>query len=101
MSEKAESGHGGAKRAVFPPSGRRPACVLSASLARTVISGHNHRHHLLPATEQFPYAQLLGGGNRPNNATVITGEADANGLILTCSGLDGAKRYELPLKPLR
>ncbi len=69
--------------------------------AQAVISGHNHRHHLLPATEQFPYAQLLGGGNRPNNATVITGEADANGLILTCSGLDGAKRYELPLKPLR
>lgn len=30
--------------------------------ARVVVSGHTHERHFMPASPEFPYAQLVGGG---------------------------------------
>lgn len=68
--------------------------------AQLVVSGHTHRPALLPGTENFPYAQLVGGGPQPDAATFITGTADMNRLNLTCTNLDGKVLHEVALQPL-
>ncbi|MCF7732046.1 MAG: hypothetical protein K9N23_10175, partial [Akkermansiaceae bacterium] len=68
--------------------------------AQVVVSGHTHHPALIPATPEFPYAQLVGGGPQPDGATLISGTADANGLRLTCRLLAGATLHEAVFKPL-
>jgi hypothetical protein len=65
--------------------------ALVAWGARLVVSGHTHRPAYLPATAEFPYAQLVSGGPRPEQARWIEGSADAGKLRLVMRDLDGAE----------
>jgi hypothetical protein len=65
-----------------------------------VISGHTHRDAFLPANEQFPYAQITGGGPAPQRATWMHAVASANEFILRVHNLEGAVRHEVTLKPI-
>ena len=68
--------------------------------AQVVVSGHMHRTALIDPTDDFPYAQLVGGGPKMDSATVITGEADEKEFTLKCTKLDKSLAHELKLKPL-
>lgn len=57
--------------------------------AQVIISGHTHDDEWLPATEKFPYGQLVSGGPKPAIARWIEGRADASGLKLVMRDLDG------------
>jgi hypothetical protein len=50
--------------------------------AQVVISGHTHRPASIPASEAFPYAQMIGGGPRSEQACWIEGRAAADGLTI-------------------
>lgn len=50
---------------------------------QVIVSGHTHQQAWLPPTDEFPYAQITGGGPQLNRATLITGHADAKSLRLT------------------
>ncbi len=65
-----------------------------------VISGHTHRNALIEANEQFPYAQVTGGGPQLKAATWMQGEATAEEFKLRVTGLDGMLRHEVNLRPL-
>ena len=65
-----------------------------------VISGHTHRNALIAANEQFPYAQLTGGGPQLKAATWMHGEATGEELKIRVTGLDGMPRHEVNLRPL-
>ena len=54
-----------------------------------MISGHTHEVAWVPATEAFPYAQMVSGGPVPEHARWIEGTADADGLKLVMRDLDG------------
>lgn len=69
--------------------------------AQVVISGHNHRLTWMPATNEFPYAQLLGGGRWRSDGTVIRAHATAKELRLTAIRLkDESIGHESTLNPL-
>ncbi|MDF9832000.1 putative phosphodiesterase [Ereboglobus sp. PH5-5] len=69
--------------------------------AQVIVSGHNHRATLIPATKKFPYAQLLGGGRGISNATIIRGHADAKQLRLAATMIhDGSIAHEISFNPL-
>jgi hypothetical protein len=63
--------------------------ALVAWGAQVVISGHTHRPAYLPATDAFPYAQLVSGGPRPDGARWIEVNADADGMRLETRDLEG------------
>lgn len=56
--------------------------------AQVIVSGHTHEHHWLPATKEFPYAQMIGGGPKPESATFIRGLAKSGNMTLTMQALD-------------
>ena len=58
---------------------------------QVVISGHTHKAAFLPANEEFPYAQLVGGGPQPERATWIMGKADDKTLELETKNLKGER----------
>ena len=66
--------------------------LLAEAGAQVVISGHTHRHRCDAQTDEFPYAQLVGGGPTPEHATLIRGRADAERLELTVTDVSGAER---------
>ncbi len=68
--------------------------------AQVVISGHTHRPAWIPATKEFPYAQLIGGGPQPERATWIEGRADARGLTLSMKNLEGKEIERAEFKRL-
>jgi hypothetical protein len=74
---------------------------LVAWQAQVILSGHTHRPAFLPATAEFPYAQLVGGGPQPDRATRITGTADATRLHLVTHDLAGKVIQEATFQPLR
>lgn len=74
--------------------------ALVAWRAQVIISGHTHQPALLPATAEFPYAQLIGGGPQLERATRITGTADATALRLTTHNVAGNILHEAIFKPL-
>ena len=74
--------------------------ALVAWKAQVIVSGHTHQAAYLPATAEFPYAQLVGGGPQPDRATHITGTADATALQLVAHDLDGKVVQEATFKPL-
>jgi hypothetical protein len=59
-----------------------------------------HRTALIEANEKFPYAQLVGGGPKLDNATLITGKADKKNLILECQNLDKIILHKVEITPL-
>ena len=68
--------------------------------AQLVISGHVHKAHHLPATKAFPYHQLVGGGPRVEQATLITGDADEQSMVVRVSDLSGRELHKLTLRPI-
>ncbi|MFC4993183.1 metallophosphoesterase [Rubritalea tangerina] len=67
--------------------------------AQAIISGHTHRPALIPATETFPYAQLVGGGPQLDRATLISCIADDKKLHLHSQSLTGETIHSLELQP--
>ena len=68
--------------------------LLVRGRVHVVMSGHTHRPVLFPPSEKRPYAQLIGGGPRPAEATQIIGRADAQRLTLSVLNLDGKSIIE-------
>jgi hypothetical protein len=68
--------------------------------AQLIISGHTHRNALIAGTDQYPYAQITGGGPQPNSATWMKAVATAEEFHLQVSGLDGVIRHEIKLNPV-
>ena len=69
--------------------------------AQVVVSGHAHQPAWVPASDAFPYAQLIGGGPKPENATWIDGQAGPGGLRLVMRKLDGSVVADQTLQPVR
>ena len=67
---------------------------------QVIVSGHTHKPAWLPATEEFPYAQLVGGGPEPQTATFIEGSADRSALKFTIKNLDGKILENVSFPPL-
>jgi hypothetical protein len=71
--------------------------ALVAWGAQVVISGHTHEQAWIPASEKFPYAQLISGGPKLANARWIDGKADASGLKLVMRDLAGNTTHEVSI----
>lgn len=63
--------------------------ALVAWGAQVVLSGHTHQDAWLPADANFPYAQMVSGGPKPEAARWIEGRADDKELKLVMRDLDG------------
>lgn len=74
--------------------------ALRAWGAQAIVSGHTHVPALLEATAEFPYAQVVGGGNTPEEATWIEGDADGQRLRIAVRDLAGTVLHALELPPL-
>lgn len=61
--------------------------------AHAVISGHMHQWACLPATKAFPYAQIVGGGPKADNATLIRGRVTKSGMTVRIHALDGRELH--------
>ncbi|MGB0775076.1 MAG: metallophosphoesterase [Akkermansiaceae bacterium] len=68
--------------------------------AQMVISGHTHRDAHIPASKEFPYAQLVSGGPKTAQARLITGNATAKNLTITMQDLSGKTTRNIKLSPL-
>ncbi len=68
--------------------------------AQLVISGHTHRDDFLPANEAFPYAQLVGGGPKMEQARLITGIADDKQLVITLTDMQGQETRIVRVDPI-
>lgn len=68
--------------------------------AQLVISGHTHNPAWFAATEEFPYAQLTGGGPASWASTWIAATADAESLTVTTHRLDCSVIREVSFPPL-
>lgn len=74
--------------------------ALVAWGAQVIVSGHTHRAAWLPATTEWPYGQLIGGGPRLENTTWLEGRADERALRLTLRTLTGKVLHEVVQAPL-
>lgn len=84
-------------------SGRSRAAwhdALVAWKAQIILSGHTHQSAWLPATEEFPYGQLIGGGPQRPRATWTEGVADAHQLRFRVMNLEGKVLHQVSLQPL-
>lgn len=54
-----------------------------------LVCGHTHRHAFFPPDKSKPYAQFVGGGPKPEAATLIRGSVTTKELVLTMTDLDG------------
>lgn len=63
--------------------------ILVQAKIQLVVSGHTHEPAWFPAKSQAPYAQLVGGGPKPEAATLIQGQATSRELRLTMQNLGG------------
>lgn len=70
--------------------------------AQIVVSGHTHQPHHMPATSEFPFEQLIGGGPKLDvNASLIRVHADQDGLTFRrIAAKDGREAFRTTLKPL-
>jgi 3',5'-cyclic AMP phosphodiesterase CpdA len=68
--------------------------TLVAAGVKLVISGHTHAPAWMPAKADQPIAQLIGGGPRPAQATILHGDADRRRLRLELRRLDGSIVHE-------
>lgn len=65
-----------------------------------VISGHTHQPAWLPATSEFPYGQLIGGGPSLPAATWMQATANAQQFQIRVHDLAGKALHEVTLRPL-
>lgn len=70
--------------------------------AQIIISGHTHQQFHLPATSEFPYEQITGGGPKlGGNARLIRAQADERGLVIRMlDPQDGRETFSRALRPL-
>lgn len=73
---------------------------LVAWKCQVIISGHTHKSAWIPANSEFPYAQLVGGGPKPAQATWIEGRADGQELRLAARDLAGNPVADVAFKPI-
>lgn len=64
-----------------------------------ITSGHTHRHRIDQPSKGFPMHQLVGGGPKENNATLIQIKADVQSLEVTVENLQRKKINSLSIKP--
>ena len=65
---------------------------------KLVISGHTHDYLWMPAKNDQPIAQLIGGAPQPKYATFIQGTATKTELKLNMTKLDGSVVADVTLK---
>jgi acid phosphatase type 7 len=70
-------------------SRRKWHALLETAKVHAVINGHIHVHSFTPAGKDHSYSQLIGGGPKPEAATVIEGHADGRELSLVLRDLGG------------
>ncbi|HSI33333.1 MAG: metallophosphoesterase [Phycisphaerae bacterium] len=63
--------------------------ALAASGAQLLVCGHTHKYRYDPPAEGRPYGQLVGGGPKLTQATLIRGAATADKLTVTATDLAG------------
>lgn len=68
--------------------------------AQVVVSGHTHEAAVIEADGRFGYAQVVGGGEQPDTATWIHGQADEHRLVITIHGLAGGILGRCEFEPL-
>jgi predicted phosphodiesterase len=68
--------------------------------AQVVVSGHTHEVAWVPASDEFTYAQITGGGPKLELATGVEGVAAGEGMSLTVRNLQGEKVHRADFKPL-
>jgi hypothetical protein len=69
--------------------------------AQVVISGHTHEQGRIDPTADFPYTQVVGGGNTPDIATWIEGSADPDRLRVRTHRLeDGSIADQVEFSPI-
>ncbi|MDB6069107.1 MAG: hypothetical protein JWL81_278 [Verrucomicrobiales bacterium] len=68
--------------------------------AQIILSGHMHEVAWLPASDNFPYSQITGGGPQPERSTWMELQADAARLLITMRDLSGRTVMEQTLAPL-
>lgn len=56
-----------------------------------VISGHTHSTGVFPPNDHRPYAQIIGGGPKPENATLICGVATSEKLAISVLNTEGVE----------
>jgi len=57
--------------------------------AQVILSGHMHQTANIPANDNFPYAQIVGGGPQPDRATFMEVKANQKELSVLVKNLDG------------
>lgn len=85
--------HSGRSRAAWHDS-------LVAWKTQVIISGHTHRSTWLPPAEGFPYAQLIGGGPKPEAATWMKATAGSDRLHIVVRDLQGNVKHDVAFPPL-
>lgn len=69
--------------------------------AQIVISGHTHIAAWLPASAEFPFGQLIGGGPDVGTATILHADANAQNLTLHLKSLlNGETLEKIVVAPL-
>lgn len=71
--------------------------LLEEAGIQLVISGHTHRATWMPASKTQPIPQLIGGGPRPEIATIMEGTATAQQLTLVTKTLEGKVVHEVTI----
>ncbi|WP_425615322.1 metallophosphoesterase [Anatilimnocola sp. NA78] len=71
--------------------------LLKEGKIQLVVSGHTHRATWLPAGDDRPIGQLIGGGPKLSAATIIEGNANGKELILSMRSLDGKVLQEVKI----
>lgn len=69
--------------------------LLVEGKVQLIVSGHTHQASWLPAGDARPIPQLVGGGPRPNIATIMEGTADTKELKLVMRSLAGKVLQEV------
>jgi hypothetical protein len=65
-----------------------------------VISGHTPQNTWLPAAEEFPCGQLIGGGPQRKSATWMHARFKPAGAEISVRNLDGRVLHQVDLRPL-
>lgn len=73
--------------------------TLVASRVQAILSGHMHQHRIDAATESLPM-QIVGGGPRPEIATLTRIRIDGNAVQILVEDIDGKVLNTVDLKPL-
>lgn len=68
--------------------------------AQVIVSGHMHEHAWMEGAKGFPYAQLVGGGPKPETATYMEADANPQRLRFIVRDLAGTVLYQPEFKPL-